>query len=237
MEGKPVDRRKIEDGRRGTFSIFTSPYSDYREYPEDEYEDYPSYIVDRPQDWYKTMIVRYIGGSDEDIQNQSSVYGDPERVFNVGETYVLIDYSRVLYHEGEHLVGIQIYGLPEYYNPKFFTSDIHEDKNYNIPFKIYLENPPPELPELYSDDYYKLYKETSGNSIGRSLDLENIGGTFDYIAHIRVTRTEDQYPDWLKELLKNENKPSTAVLKKPNPPKQSPLDYFNDLNSDNWAKN
>ena len=126
MEGKPV-------------LYGTARHPGDREYPEDEYEDYPSYIVDRPQDWYKTMIVRYIGGSDEDIQNQSSVYGDPERVFNVGETYVLIDYSRVLYHEGEHLVGIQIYGLPEYYNPKFFTSDIHEDKNYNIPFKIYLE--------------------------------------------------------------------------------------------------
>ena len=237
MEGKPVAGRKIEDDRCGNFSIFTSPYSDYRQYPKDEYEDYPSYLDDRPQDWYRTMIVRYIGGSDEDIQNQPSIYGDPEKVFNVGETYVIIANSRVLYHEGEHLVGIQVYGVSEYYNPKFFTSNMHEDKNYNIPFKIYLENPPPELPELYSDDYYKLFKETSGNCIGRSLDLDNWGDGFNYIGHIRVTRTEDQYPDWLKELLKNENKPSTAVLKKPNPPTQSPLDYFNDLNSDNWAKN
>lgn len=237
MDSKPVDRRKIEDDRRGTFSIFSSPYSDFHQYPEDEYEDYPQYIQDRPQDWFRAMICRYIGGSPEDIQNQPSIYADPERVFNVGETYNIISFPRVLYHEGEHLVGIQIYGLPEYYNPKFFTSDIHEDKNYDIPFKIYLENPPPEFPELYSDDYYLLYKETSGNSTGRSLDIGGEGANFPYVDHIRVTRTEDQYPDWLKDLLKNENKPSTAVLKKPNPPNKSPLDYFNDLNSDNWAKN
>lgn len=236
MDNKPVDKRKIEDGRMGTFSIFSSPYSEYHEYPIDEYEDYPQYIQDRPQDWFRSMVCRYIGGSSEDIQNQPSIYADPERVFNVGETYNIVSSPRVLYHEGEHLVGIQIYGLPEYYNPKFFTSDMHEDKNYDIPFKIYLENPPPEVPELYSDDFYLLYKETSGNSIGKSLDPD-LGQNFAYVDHIRVTRTEDQYPDWLKESLKNKNKPSTAVLKKPNPPNKSPLDYFNDLNSDNWAKN
>ena len=233
----PADRRKIDDGRRGTFTILSSPYSEYRAYPEDEYQDHAQYLQDRPQDWYRTMFVRYIGGSDEDIQNQPSIYGDPERVFNVGEIYNIVAYSRVLYHEGEHLVGIQVYGLPEYYNPKFFTSDMHEDKNYDKPFKIYLENPPPEFPQLYSNDYYLLFKETSGNCIGRSLDLDYKGENFQYIDHIRVTRTEDQYPDWLKELLKNQDKPSTAVLKKPNPPKKSSLDYFNELNSDNWAKN
>ena len=123
--------------------------------------------------------------------------------------------AKVYYYNGKHYVGIRVSGLDGVYNTSFFSSsDLKE--SIDSQFEIILKDPPIELPERGTPEYIQLYKESGATCIVHDEDYDKeIGGNyvseFDYIGYLKVTRTPEQYPKWLTDLL---NKPSTAKLRK-----------------------
>ena len=182
-----------------TDTPFTHPFD------INEFTTYEDYRGNTPEHWLEGFSIRFTGTEDKPIP----IFGDPNEVFTKTNIYLLTSHAKIFYYEGKHYVGIKLSGLDDWYDAKYFTSKPIEDCIDN-PFKIVLKDPPKELPERGTVEYRQLFKETGGACIVQDSEGE-YSSNFDYIAHLQVTRTPEQYPKWLTDLL---NKPSTAKPRK-----------------------
>jgi len=194
---------------RGTDSEFTHPFD------LNEYEEYSEFRANKPEQWLYGFRLRFIGASEEDVKNQPDFFSDPNEAFTRTGSYRMSQDAKVYYYNGKHYVGIRVSGLDGVYNTSFFSSsDLKE--SIDSQFEIILKDPPMELPERGTPEYIQLYKESGATCIAHDENYDKeIGGNyvseFDYIGYLKVTRTPEQYPKWLTDLL---NKPSTAKLRK-----------------------
>ena len=184
---------------KDTDSPFTHPFD------VNVYEGYEEYRDGEPEQWLTGFNIRFTGTEDEPLP----IFGDPNEVFTKTNIYWMSEPSKVIYYEGKHYVGVKVAGLDDWYDARYFSSGSLKEEIDNF-FKIVLTDPPKTAPERGTVQYKQLYKETGGTCVIQSTEGE-YNESFDYIEHLRVTRTPEQYPKWLTELL---NKPSTAKPKK-----------------------
>ena len=170
-----------------------------------ELTTYEDYRANEPEQWLRGFILRFTGTEDKPLP----IFGDPNEVFTRANIYMMVRHAKIFYYEGKHYVGVQVSGLDDWYDARYFTSKPVTECIDNF-FKIVLTDPPKELPERGSVQYKQLYKETGGTCVVQD-DAGEYAEGFDYLNHIQVTRTPEQYPKWLTDLL---NKPSTAKPRK-----------------------
>lgn len=198
----------------------------YYEYDIIKYISKQEIFNDQPHFWEKNWRIRFIGCTDEQLSNQHPIFvKNINDILAVGQVYALKDHAKFYFDKESQkdIVGLEFYGLEfcGLFNPEFFETLKEPSVYQENPFEIILKNPPENYPEYGSEEYLQLFKETAGNSVGTHGD-EEIGGHFDYVDHIRVTRKPEEYPEWLKEA----GKPSKAVRR--NKPKSiGTSDYFN----------
>jgi len=187
---------------------------EYYEYDIIKYVGKEDWLNPFPFKWEKGWQIRYVGATQEQIDNQNDLYLDPREYFVLGRIYALTEDAIIHYDTKlkKCIVTLDVYGLSQFgkFNPDFFETLNESTVESDNPFQIILKNPPKELPDLKSKEYIQLFKETAGNIAGRTLD-ENAYDNFDYIGHIKVTRKPEEYPDWLTEMIEEEKKPSTAI--------------------------
>tara|TARA_B100001094_G_scaffold193767_1_gene187650 strand:+ start:261 stop:974 length:714 start_codon:yes stop_codon:yes gene_type:complete len=186
----------------------------YYDYDITKYVSEQDWLNPLPFKWKRGWGIRFLGATQEQIDNQNDLYIDPREYLIVGQIYALVEDAIIHYDEklNKCVVILNIYGLSQFgkFNPDFFeTLEVASVEMYH-PFEILLKDPPKELPDIKSKEYIQLFKETAGTVSGRTLD-ENIYDNFDYIGYIKVTRKPEQYPDWLTEMIEEEKKPSTAI--------------------------
>tara|TARA_B100001996_G_scaffold89998_1_gene66770 strand:- start:21 stop:662 length:642 start_codon:yes stop_codon:yes gene_type:complete len=184
---------------KDTDSVFTHPFD------VNEFETYEDWRADKPEQWLQNFTVRFTGAEGKPLP----IFGDPNEVFTRTNCYYVTHHARVFYCEGKHYVGIRISGLDDWYDARYFTSKAITEEIDNF-FKIVLTDPPKTIPERGTVEYKQLYKETGGTCIVQDVAGE-YNPNFDYLNYIQVTRTPEQYPKWLTDLL---NKPSTAKPRK-----------------------
>ena len=182
-------------------------------YDPNIFEDFEEYRENDPHQWFDRFAVRFKGT--DGTLDEPDIFNDPNEVFTLVNHYSQQKGSpRVLYvkYKGQHrhFVGIKIVGLDGWYNAKHF-SICPSKESIDNPFKIILKDPPPTMPEQGTLEYNQLYKETGGTCVIQAQQLDEYNDTFNYIAHLQVTRTPEQYPKLLTDLL---NKPSTAKPRK-----------------------
>ncbi len=193
----------------GTDRPFTHPFD------INKYEEYSDFRANQPEQWLYGFRLRFMGASEEDVKNQPDFFSDPNQVFTRSATYRSSQNAKVYYYNGKHYVGIRVSGLDGVYNTSFLTSSSLKE-SIDSPFEIILKDPPMELPERGTPEYLQLYKESGANCVAHDEDYDKkVGGdyapSFNYIEYLRVTRTPEQYPKWLTDML---NKPSTAKPRK-----------------------
>ena len=192
-----------------TDTPFTHPFD------INKYEEYSDFRANQPEQWLYGFRLRFLGASEEDVKNQPNIFSDPNEAFTRSGSYRMSQNAKVYYYEGKHYVGVKVSGLDGLYNTSFFTSASLKE-SIDTPFEIILKDPSANIPKRGTPEYLQLYKETGGACIDHNEDADQGKGgdyapEFDYVEYLRVTRTPEQYPKWLTDLL---NKPSTAKPKK-----------------------
>tara|TARA_B100001113_G_C20976056_1_gene563969 strand:- start:127 stop:837 length:711 start_codon:yes stop_codon:yes gene_type:complete len=186
----------------------------YYEYDIVKYVSKEEWLNPLPFKWEKGWSVRYLGATQEQVNNQNDLYLDPREYLVLGQDYALKQNAIIHYDRriNKFITMLDIYGLSQFgkFNPDFFETLSESSVAVENPFEIILKDPPKGLPDLNSKEYIQLFKETSGNIVGRTLD-ENVYDNFNYIGHIKVTRKPEEYPDWLTEMIEEEKKPSKAI--------------------------
>ena len=199
----------------------------YYDYDITKYVSEQDWLNPFPFKWIKGWGVRFLGATQEQIDNQNDIYQDPRDALIVGQVYALEEDATIHYDRkiNKCITILDIYGLREFgrFNPDFFETKNEPSVEMYHPFEILLKDPPKELPDIKSKEYIQLFKETGGTIAGRTLD-EDIYYNFDYIGYIKVTRKPEQYPDWLTEMIEEEKKPSTAIPR--SKPKIGVENYF-----------
>ena len=215
---------------------FDNLHGKYYEYDIIKYVSKEDWLNPIPCRWEKGWSVRYLGATQEQVNNQSDLYLDPREYFVIGQQYALKEDAIIHYDNSlnKSIVMLNIYGLSQFgkFNPDFFETTGESSVEIDNPFHIILKNPPKELPDLKSKEYIQLFKETSGNVCGRTLD-EDVYSNFDYINHLKVTRKPEEYPDWLTEMIEEEKKPSTAIPR--SKPKIGIDNYFDQKKSNPFS--
>ena len=194
---------------KGTDCPFIAPFDTTK------YEEYSEYRANKPEQWLYGFRLRFLGASEEDVKNQPNIFSDPNEAFTRSGSYRMTQNAKVYYYEGKHYVGVRVSGLDGVYNTSFFTSASLKE-SIDTPFEIILKDPSTNIPKRGTPEYFQLFKETGGACIAQDEDADQEKGgdyapEFDYIEYLRVTRTPEQYPKWLTDLL---NKPSTAKPRK-----------------------
>ena len=189
-------------------------------YDMNVFDTFEEYRENEPHQWFSRFTVRFKGT--DGALDEPDIFNDPNEVFTLVNFYCQQKGSpKVLYvkHKGQHrhFVGLKFVGLDGWYNAEHF-SIVPSKESLDNPFKIILTDPPPTPPERGTPEFKQLFKETGGACLVQShtekslnVDGELYADEFNYLNHIIVTRTPEQYPKWLTELL---NKPSTAKPKK-----------------------
>ena len=194
---------------KGTDCSFTAPFDTTK------YEEYAEYRANKPEQWLYGFWLRFLGASEEDVKNQPDIFSNPNEAFTRSSSYRMSQDAKVYYSNGKHYVGVKVSGLDGLYNSSFFTSSVIKE-SIDTPFEIILKDPSIDIPERGTPEYLQLYKETGATCVAHDEDCrQGVGGdyapSFNYIEYLRVTRTPEQYPKWLTDIL---NKPSTAKPRK-----------------------
>tara|TARA_A100000164_G_scaffold297790_1_gene272130 strand:+ start:79 stop:774 length:696 start_codon:yes stop_codon:yes gene_type:complete len=189
-------------------------------YDHKKYEYIQASYDTMPHQWQYCWNVFY----DPDKEYDEEIFDDPTELLVDSVQYTLSENSIIFYKNGKFHLGIKIFGSEHLYDARCFST-VCPTENRDTPFKIFLKDPPPEVPDYWTEDYKLLFKETSGKCVVCTWQLDTKGNKiktnndmtseFDYVMHIRDTRKPEQWPDWLKILVESEAQPSTAKLKIP----------------------